>query len=29
MENTAKEHQDEVLQEYTDGLTEGLEDMKR
>ena len=29
MENTAKEHQDEVLQEYMDGLQEGLEDMKR
>ena len=28
MENTAKEHQDEVLQEYMDALTEGLEDMK-
>ena len=29
MELTAKEHQDEVLQEYMTGLQEGLEDMKR
>lgn len=29
MEQTAKEHQDEVLQEYMDGLSEGLQDMKR
>ena len=29
MEDTAKEHQDEVLQEFMDGLTEGLEDMKK
>jgi len=29
MELTAKEHQDEVLQEYMDGLSEGLEDMKK
>jgi HK97 gp10 family phage protein len=29
MELAAKEHQDEVLQEFMDGLSEGLEDMKR
>ena len=29
MEMTAKEHQDEVLQEYMDAVSEGLEDMKR
>lgn len=29
MELTAKEHQDEVLQAFMDGLTEGLQDMKR
>jgi HK97 gp10 family phage protein len=29
MENTAKEHQDEVLQEQMDALTEGLQDMKK
>lgn len=29
MELAAKEHQDEVLQEYLDAVTEGLEDMKK
>ena len=29
MENTAREHQDEVLEEFMNALTEGLEDMKR
>jgi HK97 gp10 family phage protein len=29
MELAAKEHQDEVLQEFMDGLSEGLQDMKR
>ena len=29
MEDTAKEHQDEVLQEFMDALTEGLQDMKK
>lgn len=29
LENSARAVQDEVLQEYTDALTEGLEDMKK
>jgi HK97 gp10 family phage protein len=29
MENTAKEHQDEILQEFMNGITEGLQDMKK
>ena len=29
MEQTAREHQDEVLEEYMAALNEGLEDMKR
>lgn len=29
MENTAKEHQEEVLQEYMDAVSDGLEDMKK
>jgi HK97 gp10 family phage protein len=29
MELTAKEHQEEVLQQYMDGCTEGLQDMKK
>jgi HK97 gp10 family phage protein len=29
MEDTAKEHQDEVLQEYMEALSDGLKDMKK